>query len=143
MGSNPMFPIILYSYSPSYFINLININTSRRNLFFYIQYTRKTLVLINFFKKINFFESYSIVKINDKFFFKVSPFYYKNLNLKKNFKLLSSSSRKYFISLKALTLLNKRSGTSLYILSTSKGIITHKTAIKKKLSGFLLGFFHS
>ena len=143
MGSNPMFPIILYSYGPAYVINLININTSKKSLFFYIQYTRKTLFLINFLKHINFFESYLIVKNNNKFFFKVSPFYYKNLTIKKNFKLLSNSGRKYFVSLKALTLLNKRSGTSIYIISTSAGIFTHRSAIKKKLSGFILGFFYN
>ena len=143
MGSNPMFPNILYSYSPAYVINLININTSKKKLSFYIQYTRKTSPLVNFLLRINFLESYVIVKIKNKLFFKVSPFYYKDSNLKKNFKLISNVGKKYFVSLRALTLLNKRSGTSIYVISTSRGILTHRAAIKKKLSGFLLGFFYN
>lgn len=106
-------------------------------------YTKKNLLAIKFFKKINFINNYGIIKKNKKIFIIIRLLYFKNLKINKNFKLISTPSRTYYISFKTLLLLNKRSGASLYILSTSKGIITHKEAIKKNLSGFLLGFFYN
>lgn len=141
MGSNPMFPNMLYSYSPYYVLSLANISRLKKNLSFYIKYTKKTSLVVKFFKKINFFENYVIVKINNVLYFKVTPFYYKNLSYSAKFKIISNAERKYFISLKALVLINKRSGRSIYVISTSRGLMTHKMALKKKTSGFLLGFF--
>ena len=125
MGSNPMFPIILYNFYFSHTVDLININTKRRSLTFYIKYVTKIHTLIKLFKKINFINNYQIVLKKNKFFLKISPFYYKNINLTQYFKLISTPTKFYYISLKSLNLLRKRSGSSIYLLSTSKGIITH------------------
>lgn len=84
-----------------------------------------------------------IIRKDKKIFILIKLLYFKNLKVNKNIKLITKPSRTYYISLKALNLLNKRSGTSLYILSTSRGIFTHKEALEKKISGFLLGFLYN
>lgn len=142
MGPNPMFPIIFYNYSVSYAINLINISSSHKELIFKIPYTRKLLVILQVFKKINFIRQYFLIKNNNNFLIKIFPYYFKDLKPIKTFKLISKPSRSYYISLKALRLLSKRTGSALFLLSTSKGILTHNEAINAKLSGFLLGFFY-
>jgi ribosomal protein S8 len=138
-----VFPTILYYDSAAYTLDIINMNTARKTLFFYIKYTYKINILIKIFKKLTLIENYSLVKKNNILFFKIAPFYYKNFPSSKNFKLISSVTRSIFISLRGLFLLNKRSGNSLYLISTSNGILTHKEALKKKTSGFVLGFFYN
>jgi ribosomal protein S8 len=53
---------------------------------------------------------------------------------------MSKPSKKLFISYKALRLLSKKTGRSVFLISTSSGVIPHHVAIKKNLSGFILGF---
>ena len=142
MGSSPMFPTTLYNYSISYLINAVNIATSHKKLLIKIVYTKKILTFLKLLKKINLIHNYIILKEGKNFFVKICPFYFKNLKIVKTFRLLSKPSRAYYISLKAIRLLKKRTGAAVYLISTSKGILTHTTALKKNLSGFLLGFFY-
>jgi ribosomal protein S8 len=143
MGSNPMFPIIQYNYAYNYLINSININYASKNLSFSITFSKKLIPILKIFKKINFIHRYYLIKIKNTYLIKIHPFYFKNLKIFKQFKLISTPTKTYYISLKALCLLSKKSGNSIYFISTTKGIITHTTAIKLKLSGFLFGFLHS
>ena len=51
---------------------------------------------------------------------------------------MSTPSKKHTISLKGLNLLKKISGTSLIILETSRGIISHIDALKLGVGGLIL-----
>jgi len=137
-----MFPTILYNYSTSYLINSINIATSHKNLTTTIFYTKKILNLLKVFKKNNFIVNYFIVKKNNLYFIKIYPFYFKNLKIMKTFKLVTKPSRTYYFSLKAIKLLTKRSGSSIYLISTSRGVFNQFEALNLKLSGFLLGYYY-
>jgi ribosomal protein S8 len=143
-GPNPVFPNILYNYSTAYVINAININSAHKSLNFNIILTKKNLFLLKIFKKINFIRNFLIYKNNklNKLFIKIYPYYFKNLKIVKTFKLISTPSRTFYISLKALQFLSQRSGCSIYLLSTNKGILTHNEAINFKISGYLLGYFY-
>lgn len=66
-------------------------------------------------------------------FYKSQPFF-------KSVRLVSSSSRKYTLSLKSLIILQKSLKSSILILSTPKGILTHKEAIKFKVGGLGICF---
>jgi len=71
-------------------------------------------------------------------FVKFTILFYNNKSFFKSVRLITTASRKYAISLHALRILNSTLKSSILILSTSKGIITHKQAIKFKVSGLLL-----
>lgn len=90
-------------------------------------------------KKLTMVNYYLLIKKKNQFYFKVSPFFYKNKKLFRNFKLISTCKKKIFISLKALYLLNKRAGSSIYLISTSKGLIFHTDALKNKIGGLVWG----
>lgn len=67
--------------------------------------------------------------------------YYNNIPLSKRVKLISRPSKSFYISLKALKLMDKKLGNSLFIVSTTEGLITHKEAILHRKGGILIGFF--
>lgn len=141
MGSNPVFPTIIYNYNISYLLNLININKAHKILFFKIPFTQKNLKFLIFLKKFNLINKYILIKENNKIKIKIFLYYYKNKKICHTFKLISKPSNKFTVSYKALRLLNKKSGSSLFILSTSYGLISHKEALKLKITGIVIGFF--
>lgn len=142
MGSNPMFPNILYNYSVSYVINQINIASSHKKLSIKLVYTKKTLNIIKILKKNNFIHNFLVLKDKNSWCIKAYPFYFKNLKIIKSFKLVTKPSRTFFISLRAIHLLSKRSGSAVYLISTSRGVMNHLEALEKKISGFLVGFYY-
>jgi ribosomal protein S8 len=69
------------------------------------------------------------------FYFYGSPIY--------NFvRQISKNKKCYYISYRALSLINQRLGASIYILSTDLGLITHKEAIKYQKGGKLVLFIY-
>jgi len=112
-----------------------------RNLNFEIIFTKKTLNFLKFLKSFNFIHKYVLIKKNKNIYIKVYVYYYKNKPVCSSFKLISKPSKLFNISYKSLRLLDKKSGSSVFIISTSKGLLSHKDAIKNKLTGNLVGFF--
>lgn len=140
-GSNPVFPNNLYNYKIAYLINLININKLRKNLNFKVIYTKKNILFLNFFKKFNIIYKYTIIRKNELTYINVYLYYYKNMTTCSHFKLITKPSQRFSISYKALRLLQKKSGTSIFILSTPFGIMSHHEALKKNTTGLVIGFF--
>jgi ribosomal protein S8 len=132
---------MLYTYNVSYVINLININKLKKNLHFNIFFTKKNLLFINFLKNFTFINKYYIIKIKNKFYIRIYLYYYKNKIISNNFKILSSPSKSFFLSYKSLRLISKRTSSSVFILSTDRGLLSHKQALNQKLGGLVLGFF--
>jgi ribosomal protein S8 len=132
---------MLYTYNVSYVINLININKLKKNLHFNIFFTKKNLLFINFLKNFTFINKYYIIKIKNKFYIRIYLYYYKNKIISNNFKILSSPSKSFFLSYKSLRLISKRTSSSIFILSTDRGLLSHKQALNQKLGGLVLGFF--
>lgn len=140
-GSNPVFPKMLYNYNVGYVINAININTNHKNLIFKIIFTKKNLVFLRILKSLNFINKFIIFKLNNLIFIKIYAYYFKTKQLGKNFQIISTPSKMFLISFKALRLLHKRTGNSIFILSTDRGLITHHEALLKHVGGKLIGFF--
>jgi ribosomal protein S8 len=136
-----VFPINLHNYKIAYLINLININKLRKNLCFKIIYTKQNLIFLNFFKKFNIIYKYTILQKNNLIYINVHLYYYKNFPVCSNFKLITKPSKKFSISYQTLRLLQKKSGTSIFILSTPYGLMTHQDALKKKQQDSLSDFF--
>lgn len=140
MGSNPVFPK-MYSHAFNNVLNAVAINYKAKKLSFLFPYTKKNALIFYFINKIKLINSYKLIKKNNNYFFLVKLLYYKNLQILKNFKFFTKKTQIFFISIKALKLLTKRSGSSVFLLSTSQGLITHKEALKTQTSGYLIGSF--
>ena len=141
MGSNPVFPTILKHYYFSYLLSMLNINKLHKNLSFNIIFNKKNLRIVIFLKKLNLIYKYTLINKKNIIFIKINLYFYKNKSPASFFKIVSKPSKKFFISYKSLRLLTKKTGNSIFLVSTPKGILTHKDAIKLKTSGFIVCFF--
>ncbi len=132
---------MLYNYSLSYVLNLININRSKKTLCFFIIFTKKNYNIVKVLKRFNIIHDFKLIRKNNFNFIKINLFFYKNKNVCYNIKAISRPAKMFTISYNSLLLLNKKSGSSVFLISTDKGILSHQEAIKLKTGGVLLGFF--
>lgn len=103
-----------------------------------VPYNKLLIVLLNQFVSINYVVSYTIqndfiiIKLHDN-----KVVYWKNA------KIVSTPSKKYYISYKKLHLLTKYDFSTIIILHTSQGLLTSHQAIKNKIGGQILFVFFS
>jgi small subunit ribosomal protein S8 len=124
-----------------YVLNLININKAKKNLCFPILFTIKNYQFVKILKKFNVIHDYKLCKKNNFNYIRITLFFYKNNPVCFNFRIISRQSKIFTISYQSLLLLTKKSGSSIFLISTSKGILSNKEAIRQKIGGILLGFF--
>lgn len=138
---------INYTSDINYLLNHITFNAKNKKLIFKIQINKKSIKLLSLFKRHNLISSFCLLtnkqKKQKKTFVLISPSYNKLLKINFFFKSFFLTNHRLQISLKALKLLKKRTGNSVYIVSTSFGILDHLQAIEKSKSGFILGIIHS
>lgn len=135
---------INYTSDINYLLNHLTFNSKNKKLFFKIQINKKAIKLLFLFKKYNLISSFHLFQNKQKKIFTlISPSYNKLLNINFFFKSFFLTNHRLQISIKALSLLAKRTGNSVYVLSTSYGIIDHFEALNLRKSGFLLGIIHS
>jgi ribosomal protein S8 len=128
-------------YYPSYILNLININKLRKNLYFFLLFTVKNYQFVKILKKFNVIHDFRLIKKNRFVYIKITLFFYKNNIVCYNFKIITRPSKIFNISYNSLVLLSKKTNSSIFLISTSKGILSHKEAILQKKGGMVLGFF--
>ena len=128
-------------YNISYILNLININKAKKNLSFLVLFSIKNYQFVQTLKKFNVIHDYKLLKKTDFNYIKITLFFYKNKTICYNFKLISRQSKIFTVSYQSLRLLTKKSGSSVFLISTSKGLLSNKEAINQKIGGILLGFF--
>lgn len=116
--------------------NQIAFATSQINPITQIQYSKYNLNIVKILNKIGLIHRFYIANKNKSIY--VTLFYYNYIPFFKSFKLISTPTKIYNISYKALKLMSLSIGTSTLILSTSKGLITHQKALKFKIGGRLL-----
>lgn len=77
---------------------------------------------------------------NNKYkkFLKISVYFFKNTFFYKSLKQVTTPSKKFTITFKSLYILSNSINETILLLETSKGIITHKEALKAKIGGNLL-----
>lgn len=122
----------------NYVASQINLNVAKKNLRFTIIYNKTVLSILNQFKVLGFVLNYYLVTQNNQTRVVVYIYFYKKALLFKNFKLISTASRSFFITRRALFLIEKRTLNSIFMLSTPKGIISHKKALLEGIGGKLL-----
>jgi ribosomal protein S8 len=114
--------------------------TAQKKLCVTILFSRQGLMLLNILFKLGTIQNFFMLQTPQRKYIKIYPFYYKSLSLTKHCKLISKPSRAFFISYRALLLLQKRTAASTYLVATTKGLITHESAINYKIGGLLIGF---
>lgn len=110
-------------------------------LTFKIYFTKKNLYFVNFLKNFNFIHKYALIKLNNKVYIKIFLYYYKDKLICNNFKIISCPSKSLFLSYKSLSLISKKSSSSIFVISNNMGIVSHHQALKYKKGGLVLGFF--
>lgn len=135
VGSNPTPPTI--KYTNSYLINHVNIALSRKYLKTTIRVKRGLFKLIKILYKIGVLKNF-IIFTNHLILCRFSIFFYKNKSFYKAIRLITTGAKKFYISLNALHKLTLTSKSSVYILSTPKGLLTHTEALKLGSGGVLL-----
>ena len=132
----------MLSKSNIYLQNHLNFILQQHNKFIKINYSFKLFTLIKIFVLIGFLYNFLIILVNNKKNpyknFILTIFFYKNVPFFKSCCLVSTQSLNYFINIKALRLLKLSLGFSILILSTSRGIISHKKALYYKIGGLIL-----
>ena len=135
-GSNPAFPSMLYDKN-SYVINNLNLALSKKTLLSKLVLSKKTLNIIQVLYKSGLLKNYFITnsKVNYIYF---SIFFYKNTTFFKNVRLISTRTKKFYVSFKALLRLSRVMRSTVLILETNKGLITNTEALAYGVGGILL-----
>jgi ribosomal protein S8 len=120
------------------FFNILKLHVTNKKLFLTTFFSIKILNVIKILKLINAVRSYYIIKKNNKFFIKIYFFYYKQLPILTGLKLLATPSKVFLVSYKSLQLIQKKTLNSIFLIHTSKGIITHTQALQLKIGGRFL-----
>ena len=102
-------------------------------------YNSKTLRLVALLNSLGYL---SYVLLNNensvKKYMMFTPFFFKNTSFYRSLALISTPVKKFTLTLKALIILNRSLKNSFLILETSKGLLTHKEALKFGVGGFIL-----
>lgn len=80
----------------------------------------------------------SIVVSDKKKLIKISPFVYRKSSFFKGVRLMSTPSKVFNIRLSALKVVDKSLGCTVLLLETSKGIMTHREALRNGIGGRML-----
>lgn len=119
------------------YINLLNsikVAYNSKLLTVSATYNKNLLSLLNLFISMGYIKSYTINKN------KIHIVLYKEIS-RRNVKIVSTQSQKYYISYKKLFLFTKYDFNTTIVLHTNIGLITQSEAIKKKIGGQLLFIF--
>ena len=137
-GSSPAFPNIQYP-PQLQLINNLNIALSRKRLKGNAFFSKKNLRLVKILYHFGVIKSYVIVKADKPNYYKIkfSIFFYKHATFFNHVGFISTSSKKFYVSLAALKKLILFSSSSIYILNTSYGLISHFQAIRYKIGGVI------
>ena len=122
----------------AYVVNHINIAIARKKLKIKFKHTKKALEITHLLYQIGYVSHYQLIHEHKQTWIYISITYYKNTPFYKSLRLVSTPSRRHFISLKALRTVQNSIKSSIVLLSTSKGLLTHTEAIKLNTGGLIL-----
>lgn len=122
----------------NYVNNQLNFGKANNELTTEIRFSINNFKYIQFLSSIGYLQNYYLIKKQNRIYIRVALPY---LNYAKKFykmKILSTRTRKVFISTKAMRLMLKRLGTTFFILSTQKGLMSLHRAVDQNIGGVLL-----
>lgn len=135
--SNIHYPLI-------FLLNHIKLSSAKKKFKFSLPFYQKLLKYLIIFKRIGVINHFHIT-CEKGFKFKVVIYllYLDKCSTAKNYKIMSRPGKYFYISHNALKLLSKRTRASIFTLSTSRGVMTHQTALLNKIGGTLIGSYTS
>ena len=116
-------------------MNHLNIATAQKSLYFDVYLTRRSLQLLHLLYDLNVVRTY---KKHSENFYRVYPTYTLHRSNTKTIRTYFKSDHFLTIPLGLLRVANINRPFSYIVLETDKGIITHKEALKFKISGRLI-----
>lgn len=119
------------------FINCYKQNSLTKKKYYYYIYDNKTNKLIHKFMELGLIK-YTIKSQTSKNKIKIFINYEKNTTIFKNLKILYKLNKKQHINVKTLITQKKFKLNSVFLLSTSNGILTNFEALHQKNGGILL-----
>jgi ribosomal protein S8 len=119
-------------------ISMLTLTFKQNHIWFDIILTKNIFSLLLLFQTIGIVSSFYIFKKNFKNFLKVFVKYI-NLEIQLCFPIFFyfKPSHKLPITLKKLKKINVTMGTTVLVISTSKGLMTHDDCLKFNISGYL------
>ena len=127
----------MYYNSNALVTNHVNISLTKKLPFKKIIFTKKNKMLLQSLHSSGIIHNMFISKQGRFTHLKFSIFFYKNVPFFHKVKNVSTPSKKFYISLKALRILTSTLKATTVILSTSKGVITHREALRYKVGGLI------
>lgn len=137
-GFEPRVPNNMYYNSSSLVTNHVNLALSKNSPKSNIIYTKKIFSYFRSISSLGVVNNFFLVSKSKKNYIRFSVFFYKNVSFFYKVKHVSTPSKKFYITLKALKTLTTTLKSTTIILSTSKGLLTHREALRKKIGGIIL-----
>ena len=135
----PYFQNITTNCPYSYVSNHYNLLVSKKHRFKRITFNNSTIQIVKTLYRsgviTNFIIIKNSIKSSNQLSIKFTVLFYKNSPFFKKIKLISTPSKQFFITKSALKLSQKVFKTSLIIISTNKGLLTHQEADALGLGG--------
>ena len=130
-----MFPNMTRINSLSHFVNHFKIATSKKSLCYDVHVTSRAQMLLTLFCDLNLIRRFK--KLPNSYY-RIYPAYTRYRYRTRTVKTYLRSSHYLTLSLKVLKLININTPYSYIILETSRGLMTHKDAIKHQIGGRLV-----
>ena len=141
-GSSPVYSSNMNVHIPAHIQNHIHFALAQQNPYSSLSYTKKTLTIVKILSEVGCIHRFLVLNSSKSkskpYVIWLSIFIYKHTPFFKSFRLISTPSKHYTITYKALSILSLSIGASIILLSTSEGIITHRQALQKHIGGLLL-----
>ena len=133
---------LILSNTYSYFISHVNLAVRKKHAQTTVRYSKHSHQLLHLLYQTgcihNYLIHWGVVRFKPRKFITFSVTYYRGTPFFKSVRVVTTPSRKHTISLKALSVVNKSFKSTIMILSSTRGLITHKEAIRSKVSGQVL-----
>lgn len=126
----------------SYFLAHVNLAIKKKHAQTTVRYSKHAHQLLRLLYQSgcvnNYIIHWGVFRFKPRKFITFSITHYKNTPFFGNVRVVTTPSRQHSISLKTLTIINTSFKSSIMILSSPQGILTHKEAIRRKVSGQIL-----
>jgi len=127
----------MINYSYAYFLNQFKLGTSGRRYYFDAHISSSVKPLVRLLQRLNIIRRFYKLSTGTSMY-RIMPTYSRHHRYARRLKLYTRVNGRTTLTYAALRILDFNTPHSHYILETSKGIMTHKDAIKLRTGGQLL-----
>ena len=125
--------------SLAHFINQFKIGTSKKSLYFDAHVASRSLTLLHLFYELNLVRRYK--KLSNSYY-RIYPSYSRYRTRTRFLKTYFRSSHYLTLSIRILRIIHINTPYSYVILETNEGLMTHKKALERGISGRMVMRIH-